>query len=177
MKSIKFFMVAVLSVLCLTASAQRSATNGTSKGYQGFIEGKLAFGGGDYSAAGVFTSHGYQFNPYVFFGGGAGLMVGSSSADGYVDRYIDDKVMVPIYANIKINILNKKISPMIDGKLGYSISDAKGLFFATSVGCRIRLGNHAIIPSLGYKAQQLDVKYLDKTETYGFTTLGCTFEF
>ena len=121
------------------------------KGYRGF---------GDFSAGTITdtkakgfvsfsTSHGYQFNPYFFMGAGLGLDYNSKR----------DRIFMPIFANVRFNIINKRVSPYIDLRGGYSpISDADGGYFNFSTGVSImfkpRFGLYA---GFTYTMQQMSV--------------------
>lgn len=150
--------------------------NGTRKGYQGFVEVNYAISG-DYGAWSAFTTHGVQINPYFFVGAGVGVEYTVLTDDDKYDTYdLDEQVFVPFYGSCRWNILNKRISPIIDAKVGYSPFDAQGFFAAVNVGCRFRLGTHAIIPSVGWRDQT--AKYNDgDSKGFGFCAIGVTYEF
>lgn len=123
------------------------------RGYRGFIEAGVAAGVGDYNLTRleVNTSHGYQFNPYLFVGGGLGMHY-------YFDA---SEALIPIFADCRVNVLPGRISPYIDFKLGYSVgvSDGlygAGLFLAPGIGARFELADrtHAIRAGLGFSMQQ-----------------------
>lgn len=128
------------------------------RGYRGFLEAGVAAGIGDYALTRleVNTSHGYQFNPYLFVGGGLGI-----------HYYFDvSDVLIPIFADCRVNVLPGRISPYIDFKLGYSVgvSDGPygaGLFLAPGIGARFELADraHAIRAGLGFSMQQATATY------------------
>jgi hypothetical protein len=75
---------------------------------------------------------GYQFNPYLYVGGGVGA---EFQYLAYSNRTLDDRyggivftnisytgslVVVPIYAEIKGYLLNKPISPFLQLRMGYA---------------------------------------------------------
>lgn len=179
MNKIKLFVMTAALVVCTTASAQFSNTgthnnqrttrtsmggagldgNGPKAGYKGFMEAGYTFGIGDYGTDRVAftTTHGYQINPYVFTGIGAG-----------VNYFTDAEVWgVPIFADVRANFLNNSISPFVDIKIGYSVTDVKGLYFNPSVGCRIGVSNNAaLILSIGYEMQTVDVFYFVNYHPY-----------
>ncbi len=167
MNKIKYFIVAAALVVCSTSYAQFSNTNvnqrntrtslssksfdgnGSKAGYKGFIEGGYTIGVGDYGEDrfAFTTTHGFQFNPYFFLGVGAGM--------NYIS---DDKLLgIPIFADIRTNLLNRRVSPILEAKIGYSVLDIEGLYISPSIGCRIAVGkNIAIFVSIGYEMQRAE---------------------
>lgn len=130
------------------------------RGYLGFVETGIAIGIGDYNLNRweVNTSHGYQFNPYLFVGGGVGVHYYFDASDA----------LIPVFADFRANVLPGKIAPYADFKIGYSlgVSDGlygAGLFLAPSVGVRFGLGDntHAIRAGLGFSLQQFSLTYSD----------------
>jgi hypothetical protein len=70
---------------------------------------------------------GYQFNPYLYVGGGMGAEFQyqaynnvSLSAVDFVPAYTGSIVLVPIYAEVKGYLLNKPISPFLQYRMGYA---------------------------------------------------------
>ena len=133
--------------------------------------------------AAVFTTHGYQFNPYLFVGGGVG-----------VNRFLSEKAWgVPVFAKVRVDMFNKSISPFIDAKVGYSITNVNGFYFSPSLGCRFDNSNDfSITISFGYELQMSDYEvgnfyYIDdigtiyliknKKKNCGGITLRLGFEF
>jgi len=63
---------------------------------------------------GVFLgSVGWQFNPYLFLGMGTGLKYSYDQSDGDL----------PVFADLRIHFLNKKISPTLAFKGGYNLTE------------------------------------------------------
>lgn len=91
------------------------------------------------------TTHGYQFNNYFFLGIGAAL------------SYYTDKgyLTVPVFLDIHTNVSDRKVSPYIDLRIGYSFSSnvIDGLYFSPGAGVRIRLcgGKHHMDCGLLYE--------------------------
>ncbi|MDE7410765.1 MAG: hypothetical protein K2M94_01845 [Paramuribaculum sp.] len=129
---------------------------GVQKGYRGFAD--IGYGVGFGSDVNIdrielFTSHGYQVCPYFYAGGGVGLV-----------KYIESRVIgFPVFADLRTDILNNWISPFVDVKVGYSLADIEGLYFAPSVGCRMGLSQKVGLHlSVGYELQMADVyKFLN----------------
>lgn len=101
------------------------------RGYKGFAD----FGGGfgvNYWAGGfvgLATSHGYQFNPYIFLGAGVGFNY----------DFGNKSIFIPVFADFRYNVLNSNITPIFGTKIGYSVYDGQGVFFNPSIGCRFGL--------------------------------------
>lgn len=125
------------------------------RGYRGFVDGGLYVGGikdanSTYARVGITTTHGCQFNPHIFFGGGFGWQFYPG------DSYIDDlDLLVPIYAAFRYDILEGKISPFasarVGGYVGLSCEDENrlgGAYLNINAGVRIRRLNL----SVGYEA-------------------------
>ena len=196
MKRIKLLALAMCSLASVTLHAQSRNANGTTEGYQPFIELNTGLYTDDdhFTTFEVTTSHGVQLNSKFFVGGGIGLSTYHHSSHDEHD--FDDKfsVSIPVFANFKWNILNKKYSPVLDVKAGYSIggeiedNDGKptegymfsdgptGVFASVGVGCRIALGTHAIVPQLTFKniSPKKNHGYKDQV---GFMMIGVTYEF
>lgn len=141
---------------------------GPELGYRGFADMGYNFGTGSYGEGRIElnTVHGYQFMPYLFAGVGAG-----------VHYYFDSEVVaIPIFADVRADILNNSISPFVEMRLGYSPYDVQGVYFNPSVGCRFAMsGIKAINASIGYSMQKGD-SYYGKITVGGFNLrLGVEF--
>ena len=125
----------------------RKAARNTLKGYKGFVDFGYIADLSDYDAnkVEISTSHGYQFNNYVYLGGGV-------AADFYTDA---DLIAVPIFVDFRANFINKKVTPFADIKTGYSVGDVEGAYVSTGIGVRFSLkGKKAINLKLEYNYQQ-----------------------
>ena len=97
------FALITLSIAPTTSNAQT---------YKGSIEGGRTLHTDDmglFSTTDIYTTHGFQFNPYLYVGAGAGIRLG------------DSYTAIPIYADVNYTMLKKKVSPFIDAKIGYSL--------------------------------------------------------
>lgn len=154
--NMKRFLLAIAFVLGITAisSAQyiQFQNNDVAKGYKGHLDLGYVFDLSDYDAGRLelTTTHGYQFNSYFFAGIGVG-----------VDYYTDlDAIGVPIFADLKITPWNSKTSPFFDAKIGYSVADIEGVYFAPTIGCRFALNDKlGLNVGLGYVLQRATVWY------------------
>ena len=143
MKKIKFLFFLGTLLVSFTANAQLTSTNksvvdngnekvlaptGLQKGFRAILEAGFTTGtGNDQEDRPVINaSLGYQFNPYIYVGGGVG--------GAY---FLDEEVFaIPIFANFRADFINNKISPFLDVKGGYSPADLKGAYASVSGGCR-----------------------------------------
>ncbi|MCQ2197044.1 MAG: porin family protein [Bacteroidaceae bacterium] len=64
------------------------------------------------------NSHGYQFNPNFFLGGGFGIDVYQGT------KSTAQSVSVPFFAQTRINFTDRGVSPYIDCKFGYRLGDS-----------------------------------------------------
>lgn len=121
--------------------------NQNLRGYKGFVDAGYQFdlSGHNANSFEVLTSHGYQFNNYIFVGGGGGIIYYTGL----------DKVMIPFFSNFRVNFGQRPATPFADVKLGYSAGDMPGAYFSLGLGMRIRVADRkAINLRLEYAAQQ-----------------------
>lgn len=135
-----------------TRNAYGKPTGYSLKGYKGFVETGYTFDVSDYNADRlvISTTHGYQFNNYLFVGGGVG-----------VNYYTDaDLYSIPLFASFRANFLNKKVTPFADIKSGYAAGDVDGAFATIGFGVRFALaGKMAMNIKLEYSYQEFDFNY------------------
>lgn len=148
MKRNLFIMLFLLASICMYAEG-----DGANRGYRGNVTANFLFGNdGVYSklndlGGGVLTTHGYQFNPHIFVGGGVGVQVHAMSN-------FETAVCVPAFAAFRANFKDSKVSPYFEAKVGYSTGQIDGPFLSPGFGLRIGLvKNLALNLSLTYTAQ------------------------
>ena len=165
--------LALILGLSIGASAQDYSVK---RGYKGFIEGGYTTIVSGYNSGKIdlSTTHGYQFNPYVFVG--AGL-----AADCYTQSLY---FVMPVFANVRVTPLNGNITPYVDLKGGYSpVGYFEGLYLAPTIGCRFGLTRRVgLNVGIGYSLQQTNTKYyewdpLDKIENKTMNFHGLSFKF
>jgi hypothetical protein len=158
MKYLRFVVVA-LTLLCTTSvfaqftsggtrakeTAQVVSNNGPQKGYSGSVELGYGIGLKDWygsSRLTVTTVHGYQFNPYLFVGGGIGI----SAWFNY------ETVAIPVFADVRgtLPLGSSIVSLFADFRLGYSPFDIYGVYVSPTVGVRVGRSKAATF-SLGYE--------------------------
>ena len=119
----------------------------TMRGFTGFLEAGYAFHlaagtedfmgdvlgeGEDEKYASKFSllgSLGYRFNNFFFLG------VGTCVEYYHVTHFVS----VPVFADARLNLINKKVSPLLGLKLGYGIGKYDGFFCEYSLGVSCRL--------------------------------------
>lgn len=109
------------------------------------------------------VSAGYQINNFLFLGIGIG-------AD-YLP--VENEWSLPIFAQARVNFLNKKISPYFDLRYGYSPINEKEGFYDFGLGARIaQTTKHAI-----YTGIYLHIGLSDDWKEYFSTGLRVGYEF
>lgn len=105
----------------------------------------------------VGASAGFQFNNFVFLGGGTDFQSYRSGGNTYLT--------VPVFGELRINVLNaKKFTPFGDIRFGYGIGDICGAYVAFQVGVRYSLPKHHAIYLLCQYDNQLGCGSADHTD-------------
>lgn len=141
-----------------------TAGMGLQKGYRGFVDVEyyLTIDARSKSRFGFSTSHGYQVLPYLYVGAGVGMQFITDMLDpseGVWSYKRKTFMPIPVFADVRMDLLKNKISPYLDVRAGKVFGDkAFGLMFNPSVGCRYELNkNIALNLSLGYSLQSTDL--------------------
>lgn len=138
----------------------KERTAGIEQGHRWFVE--IAETIGECYRAEVSGIYGYQIYPKLFVGGGLGLHI-------YPDEAAYE---VPIFADIRYDFINRRATPFVDVRGGYTVGTYFGPYCSPTVGARIRLGIWgAINIGAGYTMQFLE----DYNE--GGLTIRVGFEF
>lgn len=153
----------------------KACDSGVKKGYRGFVEADYTLGVGKTKEdkVGFSTTHGYQFNPHFFLGGGLGA--------NYYFQDSSNGTFV-MFADFRYDLFDRKFTPFFDFKGGYAIGDVEGAYLSPTIGCRMGLGkNFAMNFGLGYTLQRsfettVDEYYPIYGSMHGFTT-RISFEF
>lgn len=146
--------------------------SGLKRGFKGYVEIGYALGlsDDDYGCGLVRAAFGYQFNPHIFTGLGVGV--------GLYDEFED--LGIPVFANFRYTILNKRVSPFVDAKAGYSFGDMEGMYLSPSIGCRFAIGKRmAFTTSVCLEMQDYEHshRYYSESETALSLGLKIGFEF
>ena len=125
MKSI-FTILAAFLLAAVCVSAQNS--NAFEKGYRGNVSltGNVGINKGLINnAVELTTSHGYNFSDGMYIGGGIG-----------VNASFHEYVGIPVFLDMKYNIIDWKLSPYIDFRIGMEMlcGDNNELSFMASPG-------------------------------------------
>ena len=140
-----------------SVTASRNST-GLQRGYKGIAElGSMA---GDGVGAKVLIINGYQFNPHFSLGIGTGLMV----YEGWVG--------IPLFADFRVNFIDKRVSPYFSAGIGYNIvGDGLGTLINLTPGVTFKVGRNknAINVGLGYEALEVQSEYYWNYRWYGET--------
>ncbi|MDR3143098.1 MAG: hypothetical protein LBU37_15440 [Tannerellaceae bacterium] len=97
---------------------------------------------GKYNGYEITTSHGYQFNPYIFLGGGVGLQLHT----GVDEDTGVNLVAIPVFIDFRTNF-TKQPSTQIVHFAGLKIGSTTGFF-----GEKVKTLGGYIAPSIGVKA-------------------------
>ena len=136
--------------------------SGLEEGYHGFVDLGYTLGIGDYKFGRfeINTTHGYQFNPHFFVGGGLGVHF--MSEYDTPDDHRKNQVDVPVFGDVRWTIINHKATPFIDGKIGYYVTHRGGIYASISIGCRISVYNtQGVNFSIGYSYEKLEFESFD----------------
>lgn len=132
-----------------------------TRGYMGFVEEGTVTDFDAFRGA-VHTTHGFQINPHIFVGGGAGILF----------PYSGDGIAVPVYADFRYTIMNKKVTPYIEAKSGYSFADFEGFYASPSVGVDIAFTEKfGLYVGLAYEF------YSAKEEKYSYSYYGYSYSY
>ena len=105
-----------------------------------------------YQISAAFTG-GYQINRMLFVG--AGVAPTLNLWEAYDDE-VETEFWLPIYSAIRLDFINKKVTPFIDGRIGYFLNtedmDYSGLYIYAGAGVRLK----KISLSAGYSLYSLD---------------------
>ena len=159
-----------LSILIVTPSVCQ-----TESGiYHGAIEGGYSI-----HAAGTIegdwveinTIHGYQATSNIFVGAGLGFHFMPEFRTGNISGYPlwkrDSQMEVPLFAVLKLIALKKKVSPLIDLRLGHNLANGSGMFGSLGAGFRFSLKNNRSIGLVAaYTIHRLKAQRLDVVSSY-----------
>ncbi|MGN0232794.1 MAG: hypothetical protein ACI4B5_00025 [Bacteroidaceae bacterium] len=173
----KFIISAILSLVCLSSSAQ-SEFRERYGAHKGFLDVGLAsaFADGENTVSfSLRTSHGIQINPFIF--AGAGIGVGVTTGSLY-----DTSVMAPIFAHMRCNFTRSTISPYFDLKGGYSVGDFNGGYLQPSLGVSLPVTSKFAIDfglayTLNTHKESYSAWYYDYVEHIYMHTISLDFGF
>ena len=146
----RIFTVILVVIVCSFTSLARQP----EKGYRGFVDWdnmlsiSFAFISGDGGESrvitGFTTSHGYQFNNWLYVGGGAGFVYNLNWKKGMVN-YGDPHMVIPIFAEGRLDAKWGKFTPFLSVQLGANIAKHGGVYFSPMLGYRFNWGRKTAI--------------------------------
>lgn len=152
---------AALMLCSICASAQQNYKSySRATGYKAFADVDLmgTFNDKTHNVyLGFSTSHGYQFFPYFFLGGGIGV-------DMHMQKNQDTFTYVPLFGQARVNLTNTRTSPYIDFKGGYSLADLEGGMLEASVGVSYAI-RHRFAINMALVFTRNNIKYLKDVKT------------
>lgn len=126
------------------------STFSLKKGSRLFVSAELMFG--EMPGVRFSATYGAQLNNKFFLGGGTGYCI---AVDWYSDHY-----SIPVFADLRVDFLEKKISPFMELRAGVDIAieGASGFYGNFLFGCRLkRFSLSAGVESM--KGQDYDFPY------------------
>ncbi len=111
-----------------------SVTMSSYTGYRGFID---FYFHGNFSTQGfeIATIHGYQGTPYLFIGGGLGLIIERSedylySNDSYGGKYFERRsIRIPLYLNARVDVPFQHGGPFFDFRTGFDVFSVDDVYY------------------------------------------------
>ena len=154
------------------------------RGYRGFAEWtnriyhkSYAGDSNTYYNPGVATSHGYQFNPWIFAGAGVDYSLEDTGQHYHKDHlrrhsYHLDSYFLAIFGQIRTDLLFGKFTPFADIRLGWNASSSGTVYFSPSIGYRFNWGRKAgLNVGVGYTLDGFRYeRYKMVTTDYGYQT-------
>lgn len=118
-------VLVVVSLLLTTLVSYAQSSHAFEKGYRGNVSltGNIGISKGlSHNGIELTTSHGYSFGDGMYMGGGIGMNI------------VNDCVNFPVYFDMKYNLLDWKLSPYMDCRVGVTIAGEDGIPFMASPG-------------------------------------------
>jgi len=163
-----FFIIMLICSAFVSVNAQNVSGNC----YRGFVDAGYTNGIGDYDFGRfeINTSHGFQINPYIYLGGGAGLHFMSSYQSPNMEIALDKRdsqVEIPIFVNVRCDFSKGKFVPFIDIKGGTYLTNNGDLYDNISFGFRIATNQRqAVNLSFGYTTEKLEFQRFENFISY-----------
>ena len=88
---------------------------------------------------------GMQANNFFFIGVGAGI-----------SRYVHNSASMPLFIDMRINMSNRRVAPVLDIKGGGVVGNINGGYFSVGLGMRIALAKSDAIYIMGDLSAQLE---------------------
>lgn len=165
----KYFLLSAILVAFAGTTAKVVET-----GYRGFIEYGYLYGTGDFESSSlneVVTTHGYQIIPQLFVGAGVGVHLYKFNGSENLQYNL------PVFADVRYDILETKFTPFIDVKGGYSVAgEFTGAYLSPSLGCRMSITEHlGLNLSVGYTYMKTGYEFVRTHEDLNLTGVSVRF--
>ena len=172
-------MKRLLAILLLAITTLSSWSLQPERGYRGFIDsnnfldinmGFLVGGGSDsYVSTGFTTSHGYQFNSWLYVGGGTGFVY-NLNWKPLAQAHKNDKsrYVIPLFAEVRLDAKWNRFTPYFSAQVGANVAERGGFYFSPMIGYRFNWGRRSAINiGLGATLYGNTYSYLDHTYVPG----------
>lgn len=126
----------IIFILLLLSVTVGSMARQPERGYRGFLDWSNSLRSDKFIEryttyySGVSTSHGFQFNPWLYVGGGLNWEHHSDSGTDILAVFVDGRT------DLKFG----KFTPFGDVRLGFSMTDGGGVYFSPTIGYRFNWG-------------------------------------
>lgn len=126
------------------------------RGYRGFIASDNFLGinigfiagepGDSQVSTGIITSHGYQFNRWLYLGGGTGFIYNLDWKNPSY-AYWNDKMqyVIPVFAEVRLDAKWGRFTPYLSSQIGANVAGRGGLYFSPMFGYRFNWGRRSAI--------------------------------
>ena len=177
MKKLKLQEMRRLLFICnvLLFACTASLAQAIEKGYHGLVEAgySLVYFGSSSTKVNwgeINTVHGYQATPNLFVGAGVGFHFVPEVKDGDIGGKPhwkrDTSMEIPLFADFRWTILNKRVTPFIDLRLGHDLTNGSGMYQCLNIGCRFALkNNYAINAMIALDSHKLKFQQLYSVKT------------
>ncbi|GAB1453450.1 hypothetical protein MASR2M47_35060 [Draconibacterium sp.] len=157
-RSVFVYQMDEIEKLVKEPSKSNLAAECLEPGYKGIVEAGFNIGVGDgegYNTIKINFINGYQIMPYLSVGIGTGIRFN-------IDY---EEALIPLFADFRVNFLNKRLSPYASLGLGYTFDatyyfESVGFLVNTSAGISYKISNKsAVLFGLGYESQSWGYGY------------------
>lgn len=163
------FAILLTAICCFARQPER--------GYRGFADWTNRvyhhndiYSSKTYYVPGISTSHGYQFNPWLFAGVGLDY---SLEDTGFFDNhhYDFDNYFLSLFADVRTDLQFGKFTPFADLRIGLNATSTGTVYFSPSIGYRFNWGRKVGLNiGVGYTLDGYHYTEYKEVETiYGYT--------
>lgn len=147
----------IIAAFALMLTATSGFARQPERGYRGFAEWtnriyRMNYGShsNTHYSPGIATSHGFQFNPWIFVGAGIDYTLDDTNfLNGH--HYQPDNYLLSLFAEGRTDLQFGKFTPFADVRLGWNASTNGTFYFSPSIGYRFNWGRKVgINVEIGY---------------------------